>query len=270
MSILAHLPGLGPKIAVIELFGTIGGAVRTRHYVPALKALREDRRVRAVVLDIDSPGGSATETDYIFTEIRKLAAKKPVVAFIRGIGASGSYFLAVGAQRIIATQGSIIGSIGVITVRPVAEELLAKIGVSVNVTRTGPLKGSGLPFVAPTEQEQRKDQQLIDQFFQHFIQVVAQGRKVQEETVRGWATGEVFWGPEALERGMIDEIGDLDRATALAAQLARVPERIARVRPRRAPLLQRLTGQMTDALAHSVVREVERALTSRVEYRWRG
>lgn len=264
------LPFLAPRVAVVEIYGTIGNAVRTQQYVPAFKALREDRRVRAVVLDIDSPGGSAIATDYLYTELRKLAARKPVVAFIRGIGASGAYFLAVGATRIVATRSSIVGSIGVISIRPVAEELLGKIGVRVSITRSGPLKGMGSPFVEMTEAERAKEQEMVERFFRHFLQVVAEGRKVPEETVRSWATGEVFWGQEALEKGLVDELGDLDRATALAARLARIPERVVRVRPRRLPIVQRLTGQFAHSLARAVAAEVERALTARIEYRWPG
>lgn len=264
------MPLFAPRVAVVEMYGTIGGAIRTHQYVPALKQLRENKRVRAVVLDIDSPGGSATVSDYLYTEIRKLAAKKPVVAFIRGVGASGGYFLAVGATRIVATRSSIVGSIGVITIRPVAEELLQKIGVHVAVSRTGPLKGMGLPFVAPSEEEQRKDQELVDQFFGHFLRVVAEGRHVPEERVREWATGEVFWGQEALTRGLVDELGDLDRATELAAQLAGIEEKVTTVRPRRHPLLQRIVNPATEAIARAVAVEIERALAARVEYRWRG
>lgn len=270
MKLPLSLPGTTPKVAVLEMYGSIGGAIRTQQYAPALKALREDRRVRAVVLDIDSPGGSAQVADYLYIELRKLAAKKPVVAFIRGMGASGGYFLAVGAQRIVATRASVVGSIGVITIRPVAEELLRKVGVRVAVARTGPLKGMGMPFIEQTDEERKKDQAMVDWFFEHFIQVVAEGRRVPPDTVRGWATGEVFWGAEALEKGLVDEIGDLDRATALAADLARIPEKVTRVRPRRAPLVQRLVGQATQAVARGMAVEIERALTGTVEYRWRG
>jgi protease-4 len=128
----------------------------------------------------------------------------------------------------------------------------------------------GMPFVEMTEEEKRKDQDMVDRFFEHFLAVVAEGRRVPIETAREWATGEVFWGPEALERGMVDELDDLDRATALAAELAKVPEHIVRIRPRRTPIVQRLMGQASRALARSVVAEIERAMASRIEYRWRG
>jgi protease-4 len=164
----------------------------------------------------------------------------------------------------------LVGSIGVITIRPVAQDLLHKIGVRVAVAKSGPLKGMGLPFVDITEEERQKDERMVQQFFAHFLTVVAEGRRVPVERVREWATGEVFWGSEALEKGLVDELGDLDRATALAAELARIPERVTRVRPRRNPVLARLTGQFAEALVRSAAAEIERQLTTRIEYRWRG
>lgn len=261
------LPWLMPKVAVLELHGTIGGAIRTQQFVPAIRGLREDKRVRAVVLDIDSPGGSASVSDYLYGEIRKLAAKKPVVAFIRGTGASGGYYLAAAAPHIIAQRAAIVGSIGVITIRPVAVELLDKVGVRVNVAKTGTLKGAGLPFTEPTEAERAKDQRLVDQFFDLFIRVVAEGRRVPAATVREWATGEVFWGEEAQQLGLVDELGDLERATALAAEQAKIPEKVTRVRPRRNPLLVRLTGQATRAAVHALATELRRAEPERVQFR---
>lgn len=267
---LPTLPMNAPKVAVLEMHGSIGGAVKTQQFVPAIKALREDKRIRAVVLDIDSPGGSATVSDYLYLELQKLSAKKPVVAFIRGLGASGGYYVAMASRRVIATRASVVGSIGVITIRPVAEELLSRVGVRVAVTKTGPLKGMGLPFVDITEEERAKDERMVQQFFDHFVRVVAEGRRVPEATVREWATGEVFWGQEALDKGLVDELGDLERATSLAAEMARIPEKVQRVRPRRAPLVQRLVGQGAGAAAAAVFAQIERASITRYEYRWPG
>src|SRR5205814_1352287 len=150
-------------------------------------------------------------------------------------------------------RASVVGSIGVITIRPVAEEMLSRIGVRVDVTKTGPLKGMGLPFVEVTDEERVKDARMVQQFFDHFVRVVAEGRRVPEATVREWATGEVFWGEEALEKGLVDELGDLERAITLAAAMARIPERVQRVRPRRAPLVQRLVGQGAEAAVRAVL-----------------
>lgn len=266
----------GPRVAVVEMYGTIGSAIKTQQYAPALKELREDGRTRAVVLDIDSPGGSAIVSDYLYLAIKKLAAKKPVVSFIRGLGASGGYYLAVAGRTIVASRMAVVGSIGVISIRPETEGLLEKIGVRVEVVKTGPLKGMGLPFTPITDEERRKEQELNDRILDRFVRVVADGRRTSEETVRGWATGEVFLAEQALERGMVDELGDLERAVEMAADMARISEKekFQRVRPHRPPLVQRLAGQGAGAVgavvASGIAAGVERALTPRIEYRWRG
>ena len=250
------------RIAVVDLHGTIGTAIRSQVFVPMLKRLREDDRTRAVVLDIDSPGGSASVSDYLYLELRKLAQKKPVVAFVRGTCASGSYFLACAASRIISQRSAIIGSIGVMLIRPEMQELLAKIGVHVAVTTTGPYKGMGLPFRGMTEEEERKNQEMADRFFEHFVSVVAEGRRVPAETARGWATGEVWWATDALDLGLVDELGDLERATAYAAERAGIDEHVESVRPAR-PLAQRLMSQVAFAWTRAAGNEIERLLSTR-------
>src|SRR5437588_5556368 len=113
-----------PGIAVVEVTGVIGGTARPGELGRLFRRLREDRKTKAVILEIDSPGGSAVASDYLYLALRRLAAKKPVVAFVRGTGASGAYYLACAAHRIIATPSAIIGSIGVLSVRPVLVDLL--------------------------------------------------------------------------------------------------------------------------------------------------
>lgn len=190
-----------------------------------------------------------------------------MIAFIRGTGASGGYFLACAARHIVAQRSSIVGSIGVITVRPQIQELLEKIGVKVSVTATGPLKGMGLPFREESPAEQEKARALVDSFFEHFVAVVAEGRNAPESTVREWATGEVFWGRQALEKGLVDELGDLERAVTLAAELGGVPRKHAvMVRPR-LPLGQQLVQRLAGATTTAVRAEIERLLTPRLEYR---
>lgn len=256
-----------PRVAVVEMYGAIGGNVRSHTFAPLFKALREDRGIRAVVLDIDSPGGSASDSDYLYGLIRRVARRKPVVAFIRGTGASGAYFIACAAPRIVAQRSSIVGSIGVITIRTQVQELLEKIGVKVSVTATGPLKGMGLPFREESSQEKAKNEALVGAFFEHFIDVVAAGRKRSRDDVRAWATGEVFWAPQALERGMVDELGDLEHAVAVAAKLGGVSHRHAvTVRPK-LPFPQRLLQRVASASLHAASAEAERLLAPRVEYR---
>jgi protease-4 len=250
------------RIAVVDFHGAIGSSIRTQVYVPLLKRLREDKRTRAVVLDIDSPGGSATVSDYLYLELQKLAQEKPLVAFVRGTCASGSYFLACAASRIISQRSAIVGSIGVLMIRPDLHEMLSKIGVNVDMTTTGPYKGMGMPFRPVTPEEGRKNQEMADRFFDHFVAVVAEGRHVSAETARGWATGEVWWAREAMDLGLIDELGDLERATAYAAERAGIAEHVETVRPPR-PVVQRLMSQTAYTWTRAASNEIERLLTLR-------
>jgi protease-4 len=250
------------RVAVIDFHGAIGTSIRSQIYVPMLKRLREDDRTKAVVLDIDSPGGSATVSDYLYLELQKLARKKPVISFVRGTCASGSYFLACASSRIIAQRSAIVGSIGVMLIRPEMQELLSKIGVHVAVTTTGPYKGMGLPFRGMTPEEERKNQEMANRFFDHFVSVVAEGRHVAPDVARGWATGEVWWASEALDMGLVDELGDLERATAYAAERAGIAEHVETVRPSR-PLAQRLMSQVAYAWTRAAGAEIERLLSVR-------
>ncbi|MGI8549658.1 MAG: signal peptide peptidase SppA [Dehalococcoidia bacterium] len=252
------------RVAVVELHGTIGAAIRSQQFVPMLKRLREDDRTAAVVLDIDSPGGSATVSDYLYLEVRKIADKKPVIAFVRGTCASGSYYVACAASLIIAQRSSVIGSIGVMLIRPEMQDLLSKIGVHVAVTTTGPYKGMGLPFREVTPAEERKNQAMADRFFGQFIQVVAEGRRVPLNTAETWATGEVWWATEAKEMRMVDELGDLERATQLAAEQGGIEEHTEVVRPRQ-PLGQRLISRVAYSMARAAGSEFERLLTTRTQ-----
>lgn len=255
-----ELPTLGKsKVAVVEVAGQIGAQVRSRQFVPLLKALREDKHVRAVVLDIDSPGGSAVASEYLYMAARNLGRRKPLVAFIRGTGASGAYMLACGATRIVAIPSAVVGSIGVISLRPVAVELLRRIGLSVAVNKTGPFKDSGAFYREPTEEEERKEQQLISEYYDAFLDIIVEGRSLDRETVRGFATGEVFTARRAKELGLVDELGDLDAAIDLAAKMAKTRRRVAHVRPHR-PLTQRLFGTAAGLAVEEVGLRLERWL----------
>lgn len=251
-----------PRIAVVEVFGGIGITVKTPEYARALRGLLESDGVRAVVLDIDSPGGSAAASEYLYRMTKKLAAKKPVIAFIRGTGASGAYMVSCGATRIVALPSAIVGSIGVISYRPLVSALLEKIGVRMNTLKSGRFKDMWSPFREPTEEEQEKEQALLDEIYANFVAVVAQGRGLDETRVRELATGELFTARRAKELGLIDELGDLDTAIEMAMQLGNAPRRLQYVRPRRR-LRELLVGRFVSALLESVLIETERLLWQR-------
>ncbi len=221
------------RIGVIELFGVIGPVVRSSEYYQLLDRLERTPRVGAVLLDIDSPGGAVAASESLFAKVRRIREKKPVVAFIRGAGTSGAYLVASAATKVVALPGAIVGSIGVISLRPVIADLLERVGISVSVSKSGPLKDMGAPYRPPTAEEQEKLQRLIDELFQAFVERVAQARGMETEQVRKLATGEVFTAQRGKELGLVDELGDFDDALDLAASLGNVPRRTTYVRPPR-------------------------------------
>jgi protease-4 len=248
-------------VAILRLYGPIAGGVRTADWIELVRRLRESRRVPAVVLDIDSPGGSATASDDMFLALERLAAKKPLVAAIRGTGASGSYLAAMAARTIVAQPHAVVGSIGVISAGPRLPRLLERLGVSVSENRAGRLKGMGAPWRDETDEERAKEQAIVDAFYDAFVGRVARSRRLTDDQVRELATGEVWLGEQARELGLVDEIGDLERAVELAAAAAGVPARSAPVRLRR-PLLERLAGRFGASLAAAVADEIEARLES--------
>ena len=130
---------LPPGIAVVDMYGAIGPTVRPLEYARLLSRLRDERSVRAVVLNIDSPGGVATGSELIARAARRLSGEKPVAAFIGGVGASGAYMVASSSRRVIALPSAIVGAIGVISYRPVVAQLLERVGVRMQVTKAGRL-----------------------------------------------------------------------------------------------------------------------------------
>jgi protease-4 len=250
-------------VAILRLYGPIGGGRRTADWIELVRRLRESRRVPAVVLDIDSPGGSATASDDIFLALERLAARKPLIAAIRGTGASGSYLAAMAARTIVAQPNAIVGSIGVISAGPRLPRLLDRLGVSISENRAGRLKGMGAPWRDETDEERSKEQAIVDAFYRAFVARVATGRHLPEERVRELATGEIWLGEQARELGLVDEIGDLERAVELAAAAAGVPAHSAPVRLRQ-PLLGRLVGRFGASLAGAVADELEARFESRL------
>jgi protease-4 len=251
------------RVAIIRLYGPITGGERSADWIELVRRTRESKRIPAVVLDVDSPGGAASASDNMYAALARLAEKKPLVAAIRGTGASGSYLAAVAAKRIVATPTSVIGSIGVITAAPRLPRLLEKIGVSVSEHTAGRLKGMGAPWRDESEPEAAKEQQLVDEIYDVFVERVATARKMDANRVRELATGEVWLGGKALELGLVDEIGDLERAIQIAADMAGVPAKAASVSLPR-PFLARLTDRFATGIADSVVRELEYRLSDRI------
>jgi protease IV len=207
----------GEKIAVIEVRGVI---LDPQPIVEKLVKLRKNEKIKAIVLRIDSPGGGVGPAQEIHAEVKKAQKEKKVVVSMGSVAASGGYYIACAADRIIANPGSITGSIGVIVESLNVEELLGKLGLRSVVVKSGKHKDMGSPLRPMTAEDRRLLQGVIDSVHEQFIRAVAEGRKLPLERVRKLADGRIFSGDQARTLGLVDELGDLEDTIALAAQMA--------------------------------------------------
>ena len=261
------IPFLGRSgVAVVEISGTIGGGLRVPEHSRILDGLRRDRRFKAVIVEIDSPGGTASGSELLYHSLARVAREKPVVAYIRGTGASGAYYISCAATKIVALPSTLVGSIGVIYLRPVVQQLLEKLGIGFSVYREGHLKDMTGFWRSPTSEEEEKFKGLIDEIYDNFVQVVASGRGMGEERARELATGEIFTGRGAQERGLVDDLGDFDTALDLAVDLGRARRRPMWVRPKR-PFFERLVGRVGGpTVTEGLVSELEHVLMGGLYY----
>jgi protease-4 len=231
------LPG-GAKVAVVEVEGIIGTEVQrgqdAESLVRTLGEYRDDPAVRAVVLRINSPGGVVAPTQEIFTAVRRLReAKKPVVASLGSVAASGGYYVAVAADRIYASPGTLTGSIGVVMQMANLEGLLKKVGVEYVVVKAGAYKDVGNMARAMTPEERRILQALLDDVYDQFIGAVAEGRGLDPQAVRAFAEGRIYSGRQAQALKMVDDLGGLEDAIEAAAKMAGLPAKPRVIDPRR-------------------------------------
>ncbi len=252
--------GPSPHIAVVEMDGPIGQRIKSSDYVKLFRSLQDNPRVRAVVIDIDSPGGSATGSNHLYLAVKSLARKKTVVTFIRGLGASGAYLLAAPSDKIVAIPSAIIGSIGVIAMRPQVFQALDKVGVSMHVTKSDRLKDMGSMFREATPEEEQKEQELVNDLYNQFLEAVAEGRGMTMDEVKTLATGEVYTGRRALNLKLVDQVGDLDTAIDVAVELSGAPRKPVWMHPRRG-LREALSSMMGASMAGEIAAQLEERLS---------
>lgn len=210
-------PRYRKQVARIEIMGAIAGSTRKR----VLEALEEveEKKFPALLLRIDSPGGTVGDSQEIYAALRRLQKKVKIVASYGNISASGGVYIGVGAHHIVSNPGTITGSIGVILRGNNIEKLLERVGVSFKVIKSGPYKDI-LAFDRPlTPAEETILQELIDVSYGQFVRTVAEGRNLPEDRVREFADGRVFTGEQALEFGMVDRLGSEEDARRWAAEL---------------------------------------------------
>ncbi|MDJ0687045.1 MAG: signal peptide peptidase SppA [Xenococcaceae cyanobacterium MO_188.B32] len=208
------------QIARIEITGAIASETR-KQVLKAFKTI-EEKKFPALLLRIDSPGGTVGDSQEIYAALRRLQQDKEVkvVASFGNISASGGVYIGVGAKHIVANPGTITGSIGVILRGNNLERLLDKVGVSFKVIKSGPYKDILAFDRQLTGEEERILQELIDTSYQQFVHTVAEGRNLEPETVKSFADGRIFTGEQALKLGIVDRLGTEEDARIWAAELA--------------------------------------------------
>lgn len=222
------------KVLMVDIDGTISSALETGFLTreksvvarvsERLERAAADPWVKAVILRLDTPGGEVTASDIIYHEILRFKERThlPVVGLMMSVAASGGYYIASACDVIVAHPSTLTGSIGVISIFPSVESLMSKVGVKVNVIKSGPVKDSGSPFRDMTEEEKTIFQGIIDEYYEGFLAVVARGRKgkIPAADLRTIADGRVYTAPQALKLGLIDAVGYFDDAFGRARQLA--------------------------------------------------
>ncbi len=251
---------LGDKIGVVEIKGMI---VSSEKIINQLIAYREDKGVKAVVLRIDSPGGPAVPSEEIYREVMKTRRQKKVVASLGGIAASGGYYIASGADLIVSSPGTITGSIGVIIQVSNVEGLMKLIGLKTYTFKSGEHKDLLSPFREPTPADREIVMGVIESAHAQFVEAVASGRNMDVDTVRKLADGRIFTGQQAMELGLVDQMGNLQDAIDAAAQMSGITGKPNVIYPKK-------RRNILDLLVEKVfVRMIEgvRALNHRIYYR---
>ena len=259
--------GLGGRIAVLTVNGIIAD---DQKLLEQIREFRDDPTIKGYVVQINSPGGAVGPSQSIYQELRRLRDEdeQPVVATIGGVGASGGYYLALAADSIYALPGSITGSIGVIMELPDASGLLDKVGLRVNVVESAEHKDVGSPFRPITPGDREILGSLVNDVYQQFVEVVARERKLAPAVVQQVSDGRILSGRQALERGLIDRLGNYNDAVAAAGRMAGLGDEPRVARPPRddLSLLDLLLGRGTSGVLGRLVRPLEQANMPRVKY----
>jgi protease-4 len=212
---------IGPHVARLALNGEIGS---NPPELPLLDKIAKDASVKALILQIDSPGGVVTGSEELYHAIRRVAARKPVVAVIGSLGASGAYIAALGTDRIIARETSLTGSIGAFIQSPDFSGLMDKVGVKMNQVASGPLKGQPNQYEPMSNDARKLLQDLIDDGYDWFTGLVAERRNLPLDQVKMLADGRPYTGREAVDNKLIDALGGEREARAWLASEKKISE----------------------------------------------
>jgi protease-4 len=228
----------GPKILMLQIDGVLNDEpdstwYGTRRESPVarmreeLDRARRDRSIAALLLRIDTPGGTVTASDLLYQEIQRFKQERglPVIAQLMGMATSGGYYVAMSADTVVAHPTTVTGSIGVLFAGVNLSGLMAKFGVADQTLTSGPYKDAGSPLRPMRPEERAQIQSVIDDMYQRFLEVVRQGRpQLDPAAIARLADGRIYSAPQALANGLVDKVGDVEEAVAVARTRAGIAE----------------------------------------------
>ncbi len=255
----------GNKIGVIPINGVIRDADAI---TDQLIAFRKDKQVKAIILRINSPGGGVVPSQEIYIETRRTIKKKKVIASLGSLAASGGYYIASAADKIVANPGTLTGSIGVLMEFIRVEELLKKIGIEMQVIKSGEFKDIGSPNRKMTDREKELLKKLLEDIRDQFVTAVSKGRNMPREKVLEISDGRIFSARHAIKLGLVDSLGNFQDAVNLAKRLANIKGDVKLVYPHK-----KRRSSLWDLLFKNFIDSIIDRIDSRyglLEYRWNG
>jgi protease-4 len=271
LTLLSGTSGSSPLFSLRERIGvvTIDGTITDPEpIVTQLIEFKKDKAIKAIVLRVNSPGGGVAPSQEIYREVRKTAATKTVIASMGSVAASGGYYVACAADKIVANPGTLTGSIGVLMEFVQLQDLLQKIGVGLEVLKSGEFKDIGSPYRRLSERERELLTSLISDIQKQFVEAVAQGRNLPVERVREIADGRIFSGSQSKELGLVDQLGNFQDAVELAKQMTGIKGEVALVYPKKSRV--KFWDLVFRNASEALYRSFRNVLDTRIEYRWDG
>ena len=235
------------NLGVVEINGVISSSMET---VKTIKRFRESKNIKALVIRVNSPGGGVGPSQEIYREIVKTKQKKIVIASLGSVAASGGYYIASAADKIVSNPGTITGSIGVIMEYANIRKIVEKIGLVPVVIKSGEYKDIGSPVRKITDKEKTILQNVVDELHLQFIQDAADGRNMDTEDVASIADGRIYTGKKAMELNLVDQLGNFEDSITLAGSLAGIKGEIRPVFPQKDKItfIKRLTRSLLEDL----------------------
>lgn len=269
--IISSLTSASSRFSLRERIGVIPieGAITDSHpIVSQLVEFKKDGRIKAIILRVNSPGGGVAPSQEIYREVRKTITTKKVIVSMGSLAASGGYYIASAADKIVANPGTLTGSIGVIMEFIQVEELLNKLGIGLEVLKSGEFKDIGSPHRKMSEREKELVRGLIMDIQKQFVEAVARGRNLSVDKVKEIADGRILSGAQSKELGLVDQLGNFEDAVDLAKRLAGIKGEVTLVYPKKS------RGRLWDLLFQDAAKifyqSLRDILKTRIEYRWDG